>query len=261
MSKGKGRHSQKEATSTKDKVLLTVVIVALIIAFLTVFVIMPKMQEKRAAEVTPGDSAPKAEAPPVTENTSETPTPTPTNKKDYDGSDAKFDFDDENAGFTSTTDRKPESGDAGKAKKVINDVMPRWAGIDLTGDGIAPDTWAKGVARPGGVDPTFKAWSQTKFYDLWGGVIQMQASAKVLDVKVEKELWNVGSHSMHRVSVKRSIISDSTGEEIMQETVSWDILVAQDEEGEDGFVLSYFDEPDKTHTKPETFYLPPLPKH
>ena len=88
----------------------------------------------------------------------------------------------------------------------------------------------------------------------------MDASAKVLDVKVDKELWNVGSHSMHRVSVKRSITSDTTGKEIMQETVSWDILVAQDEEGEDGFVLSYFTDPDKTHTKPETFYLPPLPK-
>lgn len=247
--------------SRKDKVLFALVILGLIAALLFAYVILPKMQEKKAAEIAAeSSSAPSAEAPPVAESTT-TPTPAPTQTEEHTGDDAEFDFDDENAGFTSTTDRKPESGDAGKAKAVINEVMPRWAGIDLTGNGIAPDSWAKEVARPGGVDSAFTAWSQTNFYDLWGGVIQMGASAEVLSVKADKELWNVGSHSMWRVSVTRSITNDSTGEEIMQETVTWDILVAQDEEGEEGFVLSYFALPDKSHEKPETFYLPPLPRH
>lgn len=256
-----GGDKDKTTNTTKDKVLFGAVIVGLVATLLFMYVILPKMKERDPAEVATETTAPTAEAPPVIGEASETPTPTPTNPEEYTGTDAEFDFEDENAGFTSTTDRKPESGDAAKAKKVISEVMPRWAGIDLSGAGIAPDSWAKEVARPGGVDSAFTAWSQTNFYDLWGGVIQMEASAEVIEVKADKELWNVGSHSMWRVSVKRSIVSDNTGKEIMQETVSWDILVAQDEEGEDGFVLSYFASPDKNHEKPETFYLPPLPRY
>lgn len=243
----------------KDKALFTLVILGLVLALVFTFVILPRMQEQKATETTEA-TAPSAEAPPVT-TPSQAPSPTPTETQEYTGTDADFDFEEGNEGFTATTDRKPQSGDADKAKQVINEVVPRWAGIDLTGNGIAPDSWAKEVARPGGVDPTFTAWCQTNFYDLWGGVIQMGASAKVIDVKVDKELWNVGSHSMWRVSVTRSIVSDSTGKEIIQETVSWDILVSQDDKDEDGFVLSYFATPDKAHEKPETFYLPPLPKH
>ena len=249
----------------RDKILFALVIVGLILAFLLTFVIVPKMQANRAADSA---STPKAtaEAPPVQEN--ETPTPSPTPTETYTGNDAEFDVKDEYGGFKSTTDRKPQKDDSTAAKEVIGEVMPRWAGIDLTGDGVAPDTWAKSVARPGGVNSAFTAWSQTKFYDLWGGVVQMRASAEVLDVKAEKELWNVGSHAMWRVSVKRAITNNSSGDEMMQETVSWDILVALDEEntqgdekGEKGPLLAYFSETDKANEKPETFYLPPVPKH
>lgn len=246
----------------RDKALFAVVIFGLICTLLFAFVILPRMQEQRSAEAeAEASSAPSAVAPSIPESTqtpSSTPTPTPT--ETYSGSDADFDFEGVTpGGFTETTDRKPQSGDAGKARKVLNDVLPRWGGIDLSGDGIAPDSWAKEVARPGGVNSDFTAWSQTKFYDLWGGVIQMGASAKVNNVKVDKELWNVGSHSMWRVSITRSIVSDNTDQEIVKETVSWDILVSQDEEGEEGFVLAYFASPDKANEKPETFYLPPLP--
>lgn len=253
----------KVKNSRKDKLLFAIVIFGLIVAVVFSFVIMPMWQEKRAAEVTAEDaSAPNAEAPAIPDtpvSTAPTPSPTPTEK--HTGDDAEFDFDDENAGFKATTDRKPQSGDAAAAKKVLRETLPRWGGIDLSGDGIAPDSWAKEIARPGGMSPAFTAWSQTKFYDLWGGIIQMGASAEVLDVKVEKELWNVGSHSMWRVSITRSVTNDGSGDEMLQETVSWDILIAQDEEGEDGFVLDYFAAPDKSHKKPETFYLPPLPKY
>lgn len=251
----------------RDKILFALVIVGLILAFLLTFVIVPKMQANRAAESasTATPEAP-AEAPAVQDNT-QTSTPTPT--KTYTGNDSDYDVKDEYKGFTSTTDRKPQKGDEAAAKKVIEEVMPRWAGIDLTGNGIAPDTWAKDVARPGGVNSAFTAWSQTKFYDeLWGGVVQMRASAKVLDVNAEEELWNVGSHSMWRVSVKRAITNNSSGEEMTRETVSWDILVALDEtntqgeeKGEKGPLLAYFSETDKANKKPETFYLPPVPKH
>lgn len=244
----------------KDKVLFAVVILALVATMLFTFVLLPRMQEQRAEEATAEPTAPTAEAPTVS-SPSPTPTPSPTQTEEWTGTDADFDFEAGDAGFTATTDREPQSGDADEAKEVLSEVLPRWGGIDLSGTGIAPDSWAKEVARPGGVDSAFTAWCQTNFYDLWGGVIQMGASAKVLDVKVDKELWNVGSHSMWRVSITRSIVSDSTGQEIIQETVSWDILVSQDAEGEDGFVLSYFATPDKAHEKPETFYLPPLPRY
>lgn len=249
----------RNGSTAKDKILLSVVLIGLIATLLFMYVLLPKMEERKRAEIESEDVPPTAEAPPAVGDVSESPTPEPSNTEEYTGSDAEFDVKDEYVGFTATTDRKPESGDADKAKKVINEVVPRWAGIDLSGSGVAPDTWAKDVARPGGVDSAFTAWSQTNFYDLWGGVIQMKASAKVIEVKADKELWNVGSHSMWRVSVKRSIVSNGTGEEVMQETVSWDVLVAQ-EVDEEGFVLSYFASPDKAHEKPKTFYLPPLPK-
>lgn len=250
-----------EAKNTKkDKVLFTAVILGLIAALVFSFIIMPKLQERRAAEVTADEtSAPNAEAPAVNDTPSAPPTaPTPTKTEKHTGNDAKFDFDDEKAGFKATTARKAESGDADAAKKALTETLPRWGGIDLSGDGIAPDSWAKEVARPGGMTSAFEAWSQTEFYDLWGGIIQMGASAEVLNVKVDKELWNVGSHSMWRVSITRSVTNDESGDEMLQETVTWDILVAQDE---DGFVLDYFVAPDKSHEKPETFYLPPLPKY
>lgn len=244
----------------KDKVLFALVIAGLVVALLLTFVILPMMQD-RQSDQEETTAAPSAEAPPVQDTESEPPSPSPSPTKTYTGTDAEHDIEGGDAGFTATTDREPESGDADAAKAVIQEVVPRWAGIDLTGQGIAPDTWAKDVARPGGVNSSFTAWSQTRFYDLWGGVIQMEASANVLDVKVDKELWNVGSHSMWRVSVTRSITSDDSGDEVARETVSWDILVAQDEEGEDGPVLAYFAKPNKAHEKPETFYLPPLPKN
>lgn len=246
----------------KDKVLFAVVILGLILALVFIFIIMPKMQERGASGVAAEETTePSAEAPAVTTESPTASTPAPTPTETHTGDDAEFDFDDENAGFKATTDRKPKPEDANEAKKVLADTLPRWGGIDLSGNGIAPDSWAKKIARPGGIDPAFKAWSQTKFYDLWGGIIQMGASAEVRDVKIDKELWNVGSHSMWRVSITRSVINDDTGDEVMQETVSWDILVAQDDEDEDGFVLSYFAIPNKDNEKPETFYLPPLPNY
>lgn len=244
----------------KDKVLFTLVILGLIVALLLIFVILPKMQERKAEE-REATSSSTAVAPAAPQTTAPEPTASPTPTETHTGDDADFDFDDENAGFKATTDRKPDSGDADAANKVLQDVLTRWGGIDLSGQGIAPDSWAKDIARPGGTTSQFTAWSQTEFYSLWGGVIQMEASAEVVDVKVDKELWNVGSHSMWRVSITRSITSDDSGEEILRETVTWDILVAQDEESADGPLLDYFAAPDKTHEKPETFYLPPLPKH
>lgn len=252
-----------EAKNTrKDKALFALVILALIAAFLFTFVILPKMQENKAeegaAKATPSAVAPSM--PPSTEpEPSDSPAPTPTEK--HTGSDADFDLGDGYLGFQPTTDRKPDSGDAAAAEAVLQEVLPRWGGIDLSGTGIAPDTWAKDVARPGGVTSRFTAWSQTEFYTLWGGVIQMGASAEVTSVKVDKELWNNGSHSMWRVSITRSVINDGTGKEMLSETVTWDVLISQDEEGANGPMLDYFASPDKSHEKPETFYLPPLPKH
>lgn len=249
----------------KDKALLALVILALITVMLFAFVILPKMKEREAAEAQQeAQRAAEAQAPAVIEDDEPTAAPStapPEERETWTGTDAEFDFEAEHPGFTSTTDRKAEAGDKDAATAVLNDVLPRWGGIDLTGAGIAPDAWAKEVARPGGVTATFTAWSQTEFYELWGGVIQMGASAEVLSVKAEKELWNVGSHSMWRVSITRSITNDATGDEIMQETLKWDILIAQDEDGEDGPLLTYFAAPDKSHEKAETFYLPPLPKH
>lgn len=250
--------SEKPKNTRQDKLLLTAVIVGLVLTALLVYVIIPKVQEDRAAqEPTATPTAPDAQAPSFL-GTTPTATPTPTKAPTYSGSDADHERKEGNAGFTPTSDRKPASSDAADAKKVISEVMPRWAGIDFTGNGQSPDLWAKDIARDGGVDSTFSAWSQTRFYDLWSGVLQMHASAKVTDVSVDKELWNEGSHSMWRVTVTRDIVSNDDRKKITDEKVSWDILVSQDN-GEDGFELVYFDDPDKSHEKPDTFYQPPLP--
>lgn len=253
--------SEAKNTSTntrKDKVIFTLVIGALIAVFLFTFVILPKMKDAKAAEPAP---APTAEAfPSAPQTVAPIPTPAPTAPKEtYTGTDEGFKIDRVDPGFTPTSDRKAQPEDDAAARKVLLDVIPRWGGIDLAGQGIAPDTWAKEIARPGGVSPLFTAWSQTDFYNLWGGVIQMGASAKVLDTKVDKELWNVGSHSMWRVSVTRAIISDNTDKELIRETVQWDILVAQD--GDDGPQLAYFTTPDKKNEVADTFYLPPIPRY
>lgn len=247
----------KPQATTKDKFILAVVLALLAAAVAVTYLGFPSLSGDEAAEeVRPVAEGPTAQAQPIAPVPTIAPTATPPT---YAGDDAESVLNTADPGFKPSSNRQPQPGDSDAARAVLLEVLPRWGGIDLTGDGIAPDTWAKEVARPGGVTPLFSAWSQTEFYSLWGGIIQMDASAKVLEAKVDKELWNGGSHSMWRVSITRAITEDASGQEILRETIPWDILVALDNEA--GPELDYFTATSEKNEKPETFYQPPIPRY
>lgn len=184
-------------------------------------------------------------------------TPAPNPSVTYKGGDADENIKDEGAapGFTPSSARKAESGDDAKAKQVIADVIPSWASND-TSEGNDLDHWSpQWQGSKSSHAASFRFQSQREYLSLWGGLSRMGVSA--LDAKIvsQEKLWNAGSHSLWRVTVKRSLKSNY-GQSGLNSTeqVTWDILVKQD--AGDEFKVANFADPKPANKKSKTFYLP-----
>ena len=191
--------------------------------------------------------------------TSAAPEPLP---PQYDGTD---DFEDghdhggevlevEPPGFEATSDREAAPGDAAAAKAVLDSVIPKWAALD-TSKVITPDQWVESWASMDGVSPEFAQRTLLGFDDLWSGVVLFDGSAKATAVTVDKELWNIGSHSLWRVTVRQDIVSNLDGTVEAHEALTWDFLVGQDDGGS---TLVAYTPARAANEKPETFYLGPV---
>lgn len=178
----------------------------------------------------------------------------PSELEQYDGTDVGKDFASIPVpGFEPTSDRKPQAGDEAAAKAVIRDVVPGWATLENTKSTSAA-SWEQAFRNEAGTTDEFVGYSLLAFDDVWGGLFQMDMSARDAKVTDMEELWNEGSHSLWRVEVQRRLVPNMEGAPGGRtETVSWDFLIEQTEEGSK---LTAFVEPSKDNEDPDTFSVP-----
>lgn len=182
-----------------------------------------------------------------------TPAPNPT--ETYVGDDADHDHDDAAPpGFEPTSDRAPEPGDEEDGRAALEAIIPLWASND-TSRGNDMEHWGPTwQGKPGGSAALY-AQSRHEYLNLWGGLSRMGVSALDARLVSDKQLWNVGSHSLWRVTVERDLKSNH-GQPGLDgsERVTWDLLIKQD--GSDFEVIAFAD-PKPENEKPETFYYFP----
>lgn len=218
----------------------------------------PTQSRESAAGDAPGPVG--GGAPPSEAETSSTPGPTSTSTvppSEWDGSDAgkENSHGDDLTGTLSPwkpgSDRKPAASDQSKAKAVLSRVVPTWANADLSEDTSA-DAWIKTWSSLEGASSALVGESNTRYLSLWRGVIQSDASVRGSKIVSAKQLWNAGSDSLWRVTVRRQAVSNSGDTSFGgPEEITWDFQIKQD--GPDGFELVNFLDPRKANEKPKTY--------
>lgn len=165
---------------------------------------------------------------------------------------------DSTEGFISTSSRPPQSEDSQKGKEVLSAVIPLWASNSFE-DGTSASSWVESFAASEGSSDTFVSMSREQFAALWGGANALGYAVKAAKVTSTEYLWNVGSHSLWRVTVERDLVPLARdGVDESTEEVTWDFLVRQEGDAQDTQVsLVAFLDPAKEHERPETFRLSP----
>lgn len=149
------------------------------------------------------------------------------------------------------SDRKPAKTDTVKAKAVLEQVVPAWANADLSDDTSAGH-WIKTWSGKSGSSGAFVGQSNTRYLSLWRGAIQSNASVRGSKIISAKPLWNAGSDSLWRVTVRRQVVSNLGNKGFGgPEEVTWDFQVRQDKP--EGFELVNFLDPSKANEKPRTY--------
>jgi hypothetical protein len=200
--------------------------------------------------VTPPTSHSPSSKPAGQTTPQEAPTP-------YEGDDADslIEGNDGPPGFEPTSDRKPQQGDATAAKQALAAVLPSWASNSFS-NGMSMDDWGRTFQSNASSSSKFYNQSRQSFNLLWNGAFTQGYRAEKATLVSRKELWNVGSHSLWRVTIKRDLAPlRDNGLGASSEELTWDFLIRQDVPGGKP-VLVAFSDPLAANEKPETFYLP-----
>lgn len=188
---------------------------------------------------------------------SSTPIPSQLDPKKYTGGDAEHADDGRTApapGFTATSDRKPQATDAEAAKKAMGSVLPLWGSNDFA-DGMSMDTWGASFRTAPGSSVKLYNQSRQTFNLLWNGAFTSGYAVKDATLVSSKELWNAGSHSLWRVTIKRNLVPLlNTGAPASSEELTWDFLIKQDDPS--GVVVVAYADPLPANLSQKTFYLP-----
>lgn len=179
---------------------------------------------------------------------------TPEEAESYDGTDVGRNYEDMPLpGFQATSDREPQDGDEAAAKKVIEDAIPGWATLN-TREGTSAASWEESFRQDAGISGDFTSRSLLAFDDLWGGAFQMDVSVNDASITKQEELWNIGSHSLWRVTVERTLVPNLDGVDGERtEEVTWDFLIEQNDEGSQ---LVAFADPSEDNEEAKTFRIP-----
>lgn len=191
--------------------------------------------------------APESSAEPKFGNT---PAPNPT--ATYDGQGYPDPSSLDGWGFTPTSERTRQEGDAERAQELLGAIVPLWA-VNDTRQVNSFESWSAPWSGKQGVAAPFRTASMEAFQDMWGGLSRMGASVEGAKIVSQKELWNLGSHSLWRVEVERRVVPNDgqVGVE-SSETVAWDFLVNQNN---DSFEIVQFVETSKKNENPDTFFV------
>lgn len=160
----------------------------------------------------------------------------------------------DSSGFDpSDSEREPQDEDEDAGRQVLEAVLPTWAEIDTT-EGVQIPAWSDPISEMDEVDGQFIGHSRTNFNQLFGGAVQMDVSLENATLVSDEHLWNIGSHSLWRVTIERDLVPNREGFwEGATEEETWDFLIVQDE---DGYRLEAFVDDDDSNEDPETFDLP-----
>lgn len=240
--------------------LLIVVVIASVVAAFLINGGLTRPSEENASSTPSGGEVSAAPVVPVTtptptpvqsETTAPTPTPDPSNP-DYQGTDEGYELGEPPPRvFTPDFERAPQDDDEALAAEAIAAVVPGWATLDAS----SPISAASWVATWSGefAHTSIGDRSERAFVSLWQGVLAMQANAMNATIANQQMLWNLGSYSLWRVDITRDILTRDTDQLLMQETVTWDFLVRQED---DGFTVYAYIAPTDANAAPETFDLP-----
>lgn len=156
--------------------------------------------------------------------------------------------------FPRSSDRKVSGGDAAAAKEALAAATKVWGGIDLTAPDL-PASWLDRLRSTPEIGPGFVSASNREYFVLWGGAIQSNSSVKNARLVNAKPLWNLGSDSLWRVTIRRDVV-DNAGNKALNTTdeVTWDFQVLQPEAG--AFTVVNFRKPSADSKNPRTYNSP-----
>lgn len=181
------------------------------------------------------------------------PKPEPSPTYEGDDGDGRFGEDEPPPTFAPASDRVPQDVDDANGRAVIEEAIPVWAQAD-TSQGAQIPAWAEPLYSMDAVGQEFITRSREQFGMLFGGAVQMDVSVANPKLASVEPLWNIGSHSLWRVTITRDLVPNGDGPaSTSSETVTFDFLIAQ---SDDETALQAFLPPTPNNESPDTFYLP-----